>query len=659
MRPYSPSQGPWQPPLLEEMQALLPAFEFLALIGRGGMGAVYQARQRSLHRMVAIKVLPTALVNEPGSDFAHRFRLEARMMARLSHPGIVSVFDSGEAAGLLYIVMEYVDGTDVARMIQREGRLAPELAGALLGEVCDALHYAHQNGVVHRDLKPANLLVTPEGRVKIADFGLAKHHDDAAHGLTKTNVAIGTPDFLAPEAWTPGTPLDARADLYSLGVTLYQMLTGEVPRGLWKMPSVKVGVDPRFDDVVDRAMQPEREARYQSSTEMRRDLERIRTEPPRIETATARADSSPGRSSGSRPDFPRKPWRWRLVMAGVVVLLAIAGVIALKRESKWSAFFGSGTRPELTPADGAGPRAASATIQPTVHDAARWLLQERAQIKIVHGGKTVEVSRAEDMPQDEFEIIHLWFDRWERSPPQRPPPEVEFEVMRAVRSLRFAFLRLPGLSAKAYAFLAGNSQLTELRIDAVRTGSGELLEYIAGLTNLEKLSVHGAPLTGPYLEKVGWRHSIRGVEFVAATFDDDVARVLATCPQLAKVEVHQSSISRRGLQILASVQTLNELGAAACPKVSETDLVEVLPLFGQLKVLAIGSGKFGDRAAGALASLTNLTQLRVEGSRLTDAGLRSLTNLSRLRFLRVTGTRVTGEGIEAFRQAVPECRIEH
>ena len=275
----SAPRQPWQPPSLAELQALLPAYQFLALIGHGGMGAVFKAVQLSLNRPVAIKVLPADLMEDADANFAARFRQESLTMAKLTHPGIVSVFESGESGGLLYIVMEFVDGTDVARMIAGEGKIAPELATKLLTQVCNALHYAHQNGVVHRDIKPANLLLTRDGTVKIADFGLAKHDDATLLGLTKTNVAIGTPDFLAPEAWTPNTPLDGRADVYALGVTLYQMLTGEMPRGLWKMPSVKAGVDPRFDAIIDRAMQPDRATRYQSSAELRRDLELIQREP--------------------------------------------------------------------------------------------------------------------------------------------------------------------------------------------------------------------------------------------------------------------------------------------------------------------------------------------------------------------------------------------
>ena len=269
----------WEPPSLAGMQELMPKFQFIALLGRGGMGAVFKTRQISLNRVVAIKVLPARLLANVEANFAGRFRQEALTMARLTHPGIVSVHESGEAGGLLYIVMEFVDGTDLGRMISSEGRISPEVTISIMTQVCDALHYAHQQGVVHRDIKPANLLITREGKVKIADFGLAKHDTEVVKGLTKTNVAIGTPDFLAPEAWKPGTTLDPRADIYSLGVTIYQMLTGEVPRGKWDLPSVKAAVDVRFDAIVNRALQPRREARYQSSAELRCDLEQIRIDP--------------------------------------------------------------------------------------------------------------------------------------------------------------------------------------------------------------------------------------------------------------------------------------------------------------------------------------------------------------------------------------------
>jgi serine/threonine protein kinase len=300
-----PSKG-WQPPALEEMQAMLPQYEFISLLGRGGMGAVYKARQVSLQRSVAIKVLPADLIDDLDANFAERFKNEARTMARMNHAGIVKVYDFGETqAGLLYIVMEFIDGTDVAQMIRAQGKLTQDHALAITAHVGDALAYAHKNGVIHRDIKPANILINQEGTVKVADFGLAKMNDASQRGLTKTNTAMGTPDFVAPEALSPGTVVDGRADLYAMGVMLYQMLTGEIPRGMWSMPSTKVGTDPRYDAVILKAMQTDRELRYQDAAEIRRDLDVIMTQPlPKEEpkpAATPAQQPAANRPSGAQP----------------------------------------------------------------------------------------------------------------------------------------------------------------------------------------------------------------------------------------------------------------------------------------------------------------------------------------------------------------------
>jgi len=274
-----PTTG-WLPPSLEEMQAMLPQYQFEKLLGRGGMGAVYKAQQVSLDRPVAIKVLPSDLIDNADANFLERFKNEARTMARLNHPSIVNVYDFGETqAGLLYFVMEFIDGTDVLQMIVSQGRLPEEYALSITAHVCDALAYAHKNGVIHRDIKPANILINMEGAVKVADFGLAKANDPGQSGITKTNMAMGTPDFVAPEAFVPGVPLDGRADLYAIGVMLYQMLTGEIPRGIWTMPGMKVGTDPRFDAIIGKAMQTDREVRYQTAADLRRDLDTILTLP--------------------------------------------------------------------------------------------------------------------------------------------------------------------------------------------------------------------------------------------------------------------------------------------------------------------------------------------------------------------------------------------
>lgn len=281
----------WEPPTPAELQEILPQYEVQMLVGRGGMGAVYKGMQLSLDRAVAIKLLPPAIERQD-TAFAERFKNEAKLMGRMNHPAIVSVYDFGRTSdGQLYFVMEYVDGTDVQRMIAREGKLPPEHALAITAHLCDALGYAHKQGVVHRDIKPSNVLIDLEGRVKVADFGLAKLADKNLNsGLTQTGMAMGTPDYVAPETLTFGSDVDGRADIYAVGVMLYQMLTGDIPRGMFKMPSQKFqSIDPRFDAIVRRALEHDREERYQTSHELRLALDVILTTP----------RSEPGRESSA------------------------------------------------------------------------------------------------------------------------------------------------------------------------------------------------------------------------------------------------------------------------------------------------------------------------------------------------------------------------
>ncbi len=227
----------WQPPSAEELQALLPQYEISEMLGRGGMGAVYKGRQIALDRPVAIKILSN-LLDEADASFAERFKNEARAMGRIMHPGVVAVFDFGETPdGLLYIVMEFVEGTDVSRMLARQKQLPAEHAMAITAHVLDALAYAHERGIIHRDIKPANIMVGYDGVVKVADFGLAKMTSvEGMSGLTQSGTAMGTLHYMAPESLMLGTSVDHRADIYAVGVMLYQMLTGMLPQGIFKMP---------------------------------------------------------------------------------------------------------------------------------------------------------------------------------------------------------------------------------------------------------------------------------------------------------------------------------------------------------------------------------------------------------------------------------------
>ncbi|MBL9116270.1 MAG: serine/threonine protein kinase, partial [Verrucomicrobiaceae bacterium] len=383
------ASGQWQAPSVGQMQAVLPQYEVLEMLGRGGMGAVYKARQKSLKRLVAIKVLPLGMADDE-FKFAERFQNEAQTMAAMNHPAIVSVYDFGETSdGLLYFVMEFVDGTDVQKMIAGSGKLSGEHALEITAHVCDALAYAHKRGVIHRDIKPANILIDQEGHIKVADFGLAKMHDPAqTSGLTRTNMAMGTPDYVAPEVLSPGIVADHRADLYAVGVMLYQMLTGEVPRGMFKLPSQKgIGIDPRFDEIICKAMEHDREERYQSAGDVRRDLDVILTTPQPKDDGTgvvpveeipekvvmnetggpveskagapARYQRPPVNRSRT-PDRKSSMGLW-VTIAGVVAALGVAGVIVINPKP---AATDMGTQPTLSKANASPPISANGSTQP-------------------------------------------------------------------------------------------------------------------------------------------------------------------------------------------------------------------------------------------------------------------------------------------------------
>jgi tRNA A-37 threonylcarbamoyl transferase component Bud32 len=268
-----PSAG-FVAPSPAELAGRFPQLEILELLGQGGMGAVYKARQPKLDRMVAVKILPPEWGKDPA--FAERFAREAKALARLTHPHIVAVHDFGESNGLFYLVMEYVDGANLRHLLQ-EGRMKPAEALAVIPQICDALQYAHEEGVVHRDIKPENILLDSKGRVKIADFGLAKllNRPRAAFTLTGSQQVMGTLDYMAPEQRLRPQEVDHRADIYSLGVVFYEMLTGELPLGRFEPPSHKVRVDARLDEIVFRALEREPGRRYQRASHVKMDVESL------------------------------------------------------------------------------------------------------------------------------------------------------------------------------------------------------------------------------------------------------------------------------------------------------------------------------------------------------------------------------------------------
>ena len=362
-------RGDWEPPTPEELRVRLTDYEVTELIGRGGMGAVYKGWQKSLSRFVAIKILPPG--QEGGdADFAARFKREAAALAQLRHPGIIHVHDAGEKPdGLLYFVMDFVAGTDLQKILAARGRLPVEEALDITSHVLDALAYAHEHGVIHRDIKPANIMVDDKGHVLVADFGLAKSTQPGTSHLTSSEVTIGTPDYMAPEALKAAANVDARADLFAVGVMLYEMLTGQLPRGRFEPPSrVVPGLDKRLDRIVDRALQSERDARYSSAVEYRTAVGTVLSRTMARRTIPNRPVQ---RAEGQRSVSRRKPSRTaqgRFYVKPIIIAAVTLAVLWTLGWSAWKNIRGgapsAGGRPAaVSPgAGGAVPPAASSGL---------------------------------------------------------------------------------------------------------------------------------------------------------------------------------------------------------------------------------------------------------------------------------------------------------
>ncbi|MEK7415119.1 MAG: serine/threonine-protein kinase [Planctomycetota bacterium] len=305
-----------QAPTPADLTAAFPQLEIGAVLGQGGMGTVYRARQKHLDRDVALKVLSPKLSRDPA--FVERFGREAKMLARLNHPHLVTIHDFGITSGYCWLIMELVEGANL-RQVMRTGTLSPSEALALVPQLCDALQFAHDEGIVHRDIKPENILLDGKGRVKIADFGLAKLRDDKPNGtvLTASGTLLGTFHYMAPEQIENAKSVDHRADIYALGVVFYEMLTGGLPLGRFDPPSHRAEIDARLDEVVLKALAKDPDQRWQKASH--------------VQQRMADIAATPGHGSvpvGAVPVTPRAKKPWMLWLFLIAASLAVIAVIA-------------------------------------------------------------------------------------------------------------------------------------------------------------------------------------------------------------------------------------------------------------------------------------------------------------------------------------------
>jgi len=319
-------------------------------IARGGMADVFLARDQQLDRLVAVKVLFPEFARDP--SFVERFRREAQNAAMLNHANIVGVFDYGQQQGTYFIVMEYVEGQSLRDILRAQGRLPAMQAARIGSEIAAALDFAHRHGVVHRDIKPGNVLLTPQGQVKVTDFGIAANPTDAAAGLTATGAVIGTATYFSPEQ-AQGYPVDGRTDVYALGVVLYEMVAGRPPftaetplavamkhvREAVVPPSQLVpDLPPDLERVISTALAKDMTVRYQSAGDLRADLMRFGRGRPlqgaaAVAAAAAVPDEPPTVAATAAPPGDQiwdeqEPRRWAPILATVIGLALLVGVIA-------------------------------------------------------------------------------------------------------------------------------------------------------------------------------------------------------------------------------------------------------------------------------------------------------------------------------------------
>lgn len=362
-----------------------------AFLSRGGMGAVYEATHVMLNRKVAVKLISPALVSSP--DTVRRFQREARAVTHLNHPNIVRVHDLGQTAdGSLYIAMDLIAGEDLNAVIERSGTFEASRIVHILRQVVSALAHAHAQGIVHRDLKPHNIMIGrgQDGRdlATLLDFGIAKTFEvDAQTKVTSTGFAVGTPHYMSPEQAGAG-PVDARSDLYAIGVILYQMLAGEPPFADASTPAILVkhltetpvrpsakrperAVPPGLERIAMRCLEKKPEARFQSADELLRTLEAGDSTAdynaaPTVPVAVPKTRTTPAATAAAIPQ-PRSRWRAYAAGAAIVAMLSVVAVGLVNRSNRRAA----AAPPESTPQ--AQPEPAAVTqepVEPAQQDAA-------------------------------------------------------------------------------------------------------------------------------------------------------------------------------------------------------------------------------------------------------------------------------------------------
>jgi Leucine-rich repeat (LRR) protein len=594
-----------------------PKYRVLGLVGQGGMGAVYRAVHRRMDRLVALKVVHPRLMRKPAA--VQRFHQEVRAAARLHHPNIVTAHDADQAGGVHFLVMEYVEGISLADLVRRRGPLPVRQAAEFIRQAALGLQHAHERKMVHRDVKPQNLMLQRAAEssscvVKILDFGLARLPLEAdrpvaaggsAGPLTGVGAVMGTADYIAPEQAADPRAADIRSDIYSLGCTLFHLLTGRPPFPEGGV-SEKLARHARSPLPEVRALRPDVPAGLSAV------LARMTAKDPAdryatpAEVAGALTAFSTG---GSRPLLARRRWLW-LAATGVVLAAGLlAGALA-----KFAPAFsgaGGGDRREHTPAERTkqGPDAARAIERPAP------------------SAREKDGRQAAEREQKAIEAVER-LGGWVRR---------DF-------GKRVVSVVLAGSKATD-ADLEHVAAFENLRVlDASRTSITDAgLRRLTGLKQLTSLILAFTRLSDAGMKHVG---KLKQLELQFARVGDDGVKDLAGLDRLGRLSLYRTKVTDLGMP---SVGRLKKLSFLSLDETAVTDEgLKSLTGLDELVSLGLFAARgVGDEGMKSVARLRRLTTLDLTGTRVTDTGLRELGGCVQLASLRVGGLNVTNRGVKA------------
>jgi predicted Ser/Thr protein kinase len=494
---------PFIPPSTADLDALIPGYKFLEFIERGGMGAVYKAVQKSLNRTVAVKLLPQVHRNK--ESFAERFKREAHALAQLNHPHIVAVHDFGETPdGQMYYAMEFVAGMDLQQMLKRNPP-GPKQILKIITQVCQALQFAHEKGIVHRDIKPANILVDEHGNVKVADFGLAKVVGQQSVDYTATGMAIGTPDYIAPEALDQSRKIDHRADIYSLGVMIYELFTGHVPKGMWEPPSIRSGADKGIDAVVSKAMQNNPEKRYQHVSDMTQVLEKLFKNSDNwknfrqpLRSALLNAADKPGAiPTDAQTVRMQSPARHRRLAWAASTVMLLAGAPTIAWQAGWLAARKTADLPSPPVEQPVNPALPSAA--PEQLKLAQWVFDHDGFVNVQTPsgadkpmGGDADIYHAGALPTGTFSVWRVNFS----SMPITDEAALQELVARICEAGTVSNLNLRGITLPAAALecLSTIETLANLDLMASPSVTRDAVHHLAACSHLTLLRIGGSQL---------------------------------------------------------------------------------------------------------------------------------------------------------------------